>query len=112
MPEYADKKNETKSQSVANEISEKSENKTPAVKFVDNRPQTVAQKKLQEMSNASQQVSQLKAVQQMANGRNTAMPSNNSGAIANNGVVQLAATNEILNTADELWGTTMERIDE
>jgi hypothetical protein len=48
MNTYADKTQENKSQSVANELSQKQSSKA-TFQFVDNRPEAVAQRKLQEL---------------------------------------------------------------
>lgn len=63
MNTYADKKQENKSQTVANEVSQKTSNSESTFQFVDNRPEAVAQIKLQEMANNSPQVQQLKTIQ-------------------------------------------------
>lgn len=67
MNTHADKTQENKSQSVANETSQKQSGGASTFQFVDNRPEAVAQRKLQEMTNNSSQVSQLRAFQEMAN---------------------------------------------
>ena len=48
MNTYADKRREDKSQSVANAVSQKSNGNGATFKFVDNRPEAVAQRKLQD----------------------------------------------------------------
>lgn len=67
MNTHADKTQENKSQSVstADPWMEKSGEDT--CQFADNRPEAVAQRKMQEMANNSPQVSQLIAFQDMAN---------------------------------------------
>lgn len=49
MKTYHDKRQENKGRSVANTISRKS-NKEPALQFIDNRPEAVTQRKLQEIA--------------------------------------------------------------
>lgn len=67
MNTHIDKNQENKSQSVANEHSQKQGSSESTFQFVDNRPEAVEQRKLQEMANNSPQVMQLKAFQDMAN---------------------------------------------
>lgn len=67
MNTYADKKLENKSQSVTNGKSQMQKGSESTFQFVDNRPQAVAQRKLQGMANHSPQVSQLRAFQEMDN---------------------------------------------
>jgi hypothetical protein len=67
MNTYADKTQENKSQSVSNETSKKQGGGESTFQFVDNRPEAIVPRKLQEMANNSPQVSQLKAFQDMAN---------------------------------------------
>lgn len=56
-----------KSQSVANAVSQKKSEAESTFQFVDNRPEAVVQRKLQEMASNSPQVKQLRAFQEMAN---------------------------------------------
>jgi hypothetical protein len=51
---------------VANAVSQKSSGES-TFQFVDNRPEAIAQRKLQEMANNSPRMAQLKAFQEMAN---------------------------------------------
>ena len=67
MNTHADKTQENKSQSIANEPSQKQSGGKSTFQFVDNRPEAVAQRKLQEMANNSPRVAQLRAFQGMAN---------------------------------------------
>jgi hypothetical protein len=53
MNTYADKKQENKSQSVANTVAQKRSGDESLFQFVDNRPEAFAQRKLQEMSTNS-----------------------------------------------------------
>ena len=62
----ADKTQENKSQSVAKAVSQKQSSGESTFRFVDNRPEAIAQRKLEEMANNSPQVRQLKAFQDMA----------------------------------------------
>jgi hypothetical protein len=70
MNSYADSKQKNKSQSLANESSQKKSNSESSFQFVDNRPEAVAQRKLQNMANNSMQIAQLKGFQDMANNSN------------------------------------------
>jgi hypothetical protein len=67
MNTHADKSQEHKSQSVSNTESQMQRGGEATFQFVDNRPEAVAQRKLQEMANNSARVIQLKAFQYMAN---------------------------------------------
>ena len=62
---------ENKSQSVANRVPGKHNNNEPTFQLVDNRPEIVAQRKLQEMANNSletKQIAQLKPIIQLGGG--------------------------------------------
>lgn len=65
MNTHADKTQENKSQSFANAVSPKRSGKS-TFQFVDNRPEAIAQRKLQEMANNSPQVKQAAQLQAMA----------------------------------------------
>jgi hypothetical protein len=67
MNTHADKTQEKKSQSVANTVSQKQRRGESTFQFVDNRPEAVAQRKLQEMANNSPQAKQAAQLQAMAN---------------------------------------------
>lgn len=67
MNTRAEKSQENKSQSVANEISQKHESGEHSFELVDNRPEAIAQRKLRETVNNSSQANQLMALQQMIN---------------------------------------------
>jgi len=69
MHTHAGKTQKNKSQSVANEVAQKQGGNKPTFQFVDNRPEAIAQRKLQDLMNNSPQVKQLKAFQEMANNR-------------------------------------------
>jgi hypothetical protein len=67
MNTHADKTQDNKSQSVANQVSQKPIDSTSTFQFVDNRPEAIAQRKLQKMANSSPKVKQLRAFQDMVN---------------------------------------------
>jgi len=67
MNTYADNKKENKTQAVANSLPKQQSSGESTFKFVDNRPEAIAQRKLQEAINNSPRVQQLKAYQEMAN---------------------------------------------
>jgi len=69
MNTHADKTQENKSQSVANGESQMQNSGESTFQFEDNRPEAVAQRKLQAMANNSPQVSQLRAFHYMANNK-------------------------------------------
>jgi hypothetical protein len=81
MNTHADKTQENKSQSITSDTSQKQGSDKATFQFVDNRPEVVAQRKLQEMANNSQQVSQLKVFQDMANNSPQAKQTNQLQAI-------------------------------
>lgn len=66
MNTHADKTQYNKSQSVDNAIPKKQDGES-SFHFVDNRPEAIAQKKLQEMTNKCPRVQQLKAIQERVN---------------------------------------------
>jgi hypothetical protein len=74
MNTHADKKKEHKSQSVSNETYQKQSNSESTFQFVDNRPEAVVQRKLQEMADNSTQVRQLKTIQLAIEGKSTKLP--------------------------------------
>ena len=67
MNTYTDKTQKNKSLSVANAVSQKQSISESAFQFVDNRPEVVAQRKLQEMANNSQQAKRIVQLQSMFN---------------------------------------------
>lgn len=69
MNNHAEKTQENKSQSVANIAPQKQSDDESTFHFIDNRPESIAQRKLQEMANNSPQTMQLRALQEMANKR-------------------------------------------
>ncbi|MCP5106306.1 MAG: hypothetical protein GY950_23165 [bacterium] len=62
----ADKTQENKSEAAANRFVEKQSSDESAFRFVDNRPEAIAQRKLQERVDNSPRVKQLRAYRQMA----------------------------------------------
>lgn len=67
MNTHADKTQENHSQSFANSESQMQSSGKSTFQFVDNRPEAIAQRKLQEVANNSPKISQLKAFQDIAN---------------------------------------------
>lgn len=67
MSTHADKPQENKSQSVANERVQQLNVDESSLQFVDARPEAIAQQKWQALANNSPQVSQLRALQNIAN---------------------------------------------
>lgn len=61
MNMHAGKTQENKSQSVANAVFQKQSSGKSKFQFVDNRPEAIAQRKLQKMANNSPQINQLRA---------------------------------------------------
>lgn len=68
MYSHADKIQKNESQSMANPVSQKQKNRVSTFQFVDNRQETVTQRKLQEVANYSSQAVQLKTVQEKMQG--------------------------------------------
>lgn len=66
MNTHADRTQENKSQSDANAVSHKQSSSESTFQFVDNRPEAIAQRKLQEMANNSPQVKRAAQLQTMA----------------------------------------------
>jgi len=90
MNTHADKTQENKSQSVSNGEFQMQSGGESTFQFVDNRPQTVAQRKLQEMANNCPQVSQLSAFQDMANNSLQAKRATQFQAMANHNASEVA----------------------
>ncbi|PHN02209.1 eCIS core domain-containing protein [Flavilitoribacter nigricans] len=67
MNTRADKKQENKSHSAASAVSEKQGSSESTFQFADNRPEVVAQRKLQDMANSSLQANQIAQLQAMTN---------------------------------------------
>jgi hypothetical protein len=82
MNTQADKTQENKGQSVANGVSQKQSSGESTFQFVDNRPEAVAQRKLQEIVNNSPRMLQLKALQEKANNNQvSSLKSPNEGVV-------------------------------
>jgi len=98
MNTHADKTQEDKSQSIANEVSQKRGGGESIFQFVDNPSEAVAQRKLQEVANNSPQAKQVAQLQAMADNYSTQQKSpiqkkkNNTGLPDNlkSGVEQLS----------------------
>ena len=84
MNTYADKTEKKKNQSFSNGDSQLKRGGESTYQFVDNRPEAVAQRKLQEMGNNSPQVSQLRAFQDMAHNSPQVKRMAQLQAVANN----------------------------
>jgi len=67
MNTLADKTPDNKSRSIANSFPGQQSNVSSAFRFLDNRSEAVAQRKVQQMANSSPRVMQLRAFQEMAN---------------------------------------------
>jgi hypothetical protein len=80
MNTHADKRQESKSQSVANAVSQKQNDSKSTFQFVDNRPEAVAQRKLQEMAN-NYSAQRQQPIQKKEN--NTGLPDNLKSGIEN-----------------------------
>jgi hypothetical protein len=86
MNTYTDKTQESKRQSVANSVSQKQSSSKSTFQFADNRPEAIAQRKLQEMANNSPKATQLKTLQQkpiQKKENNTGLPDNLKSGIEN-----------------------------
>lgn len=68
MNTSADKTQENKSSAAAGMLPKLESNAKSTLPFLDNQPEVVMQKKLQELANNSPQMQQMKAIQGMANG--------------------------------------------
>jgi len=69
MKSYANKTEEKKNQSDSNENTQIKRGGEPTFQFVDNRPEAVAQRKLQKLANNSPQTKKMAQLQLMANKR-------------------------------------------
>ncbi len=67
MNTYVNKTQENKNQSVSKSVSQKKSSNRASFQFNDNRPVAIAQRKLQEIANNSQQVAQLRGFHHNAN---------------------------------------------
>ena len=99
MNTHTDKAQENKSQAVSNSLTQKEGGSESTFQFADNRPESIAQRKIQVMVNNSSQVSQLRVFQAMADnspqvkqadqqaiqkkGNNTGLPNNLKSGIEN-----------------------------
>jgi hypothetical protein len=88
MSTHADKTQENKSQSISNGESKMHSNGESTFQFVDNRSEATAQRKLQDMANESPHVSQLRALQYMANNSKNAQQAVQLLATSNNNSAQ------------------------
>lgn len=77
---HVDKTENNKSHAVANAVSQKQNGGESSFQFADNRPEAIAQRKLQEMANNTQKAKETTQLQSMAD---------NFGQI-NNSIVQLS----------------------
>jgi hypothetical protein len=84
MNNYAAKTQENKSQSVANAVFKTQGGSDAIFQFVDNRPEAVAQRKLQDLANNSPRVKQLQAFQEMADNSPQAKKAAQLQAMADN----------------------------
>jgi hypothetical protein len=69
MNTYADKMQGYRSQSVKNSICQKQHGGTSNFQLMDNRPEAIVQRKLQEIANDSSRVQKMRAFQEMSNNR-------------------------------------------
>lgn len=92
---HVDKNQENKRQSEANSVSLKLGVSESTFQFVDNRPEAVAQRKLQEMVNNSPQARQLRAFQEMANNSPRAKQATQLQTMGNNSPIQRKWSGEI-----------------
>ena len=88
MNTHADNIQENKSQSAADGLSEKRSSRESTYQYVENRPEAIAQRKLQELANNSPQVKQLRAIQEMANNSPQAKQAAQFQTMADNQSVQ------------------------
>lgn len=70
MNTHVDKTQDNKSRSLANIVSQRQSGGESAFQFVDNRPEAIAHRKLQEMSNNSPKAKQFRVIQRLMNGSN------------------------------------------
>ncbi|MDG0803407.1 hypothetical protein [Pectobacterium polaris] len=93
MYSQEEKPKENKNRAVADSITQKKSNVKQGVGVVDNRPEAIAQKKLQELMNDSPQRKHITQLQSMTN-------VNGKSASQNTGVIQRVQTMTITNTVD------------
>jgi hypothetical protein len=95
MNSHTDKTQENKSQSVANAISQQQSSSDSSLQFEDNRPEAIAQRKLQEMANNNPQVKKAAQLQAKVNSKQV------RPLIADNRVVQQKPVVQFLTTVEE-----------
>jgi hypothetical protein len=102
MNTHADKTQENKSQSVANAVTQRQQDNASTFQFVDNRPEAVAQRKLQEMANNSPKTKQVAQLQAMVDNRHAQQhpiqkKENNTGLLDNlkTGMVNLSGVTQL-----------------
>ncbi|MCK5013315.1 MAG: hypothetical protein KAS66_05820 [Candidatus Omnitrophica bacterium] len=88
MYEQIEKPKENKSRPVGHSIVQKKSKGKHSFGFVDNRPEAITQRKLQEMANNSQAVSQFRSVREMANANAFGQKAMQLKAMANHFVAQ------------------------
>lgn len=96
MNTHQDKTQENINQAVANSLPKLQSNSESAFQFEDNRPEAIAQRKLQEAINNSSRVQQLRAYQEIANNSPQAKQLRAYQAIADNFTSQTKQRNENL----------------
>ena len=96
MNTHEDKTQENKSQAVANSLPQLQSNGESTFQYVDNRPEAITQRKLQESINNSPRVQQLKSYQEMANNSSHVKQIISHQAMANNFTSQAAQLKENL----------------
>lgn len=88
MKTHSDKTKENESQAVANAVTQSKGSSNPVFQFVDNRPEAIEQKNIQEMVNKSSQTMQLSALQEMADNSPGAAQAAQLQAMADNNTTQ------------------------
>ena len=88
MSTHADQTQENQSQAVSAVDFQVQSGSEATVQFVDNRNESIAQRKLQEMANSSSGVMQLKAFQDMANNSSQSTQAHQLQSMADKGSVQ------------------------
>jgi hypothetical protein len=111
MYAQVEKPKENKSQSLTNTVAQKQSGSEYTFQFVDNRPEAVVQRKLQEMVNNSNPVEQLQPIQKKEN--KTGLPDNLKTGIGNltyTQPIQLSADETILQIGKQLLGKTFSSV--
>jgi len=88
MNAHAEKRQVNKSRSVTNEFPQKQSGGDSTFQFVDNRPEAIAQRKVQELANNSPRVKQSMAFQEMAKNSHQAKQAAQFQVMANNSTAQ------------------------